>query len=121
MTLPLVRTSGMIRAAMFYAFAQELLRLEGTDVEASSFAQALQEAIDDYGIEPAAISSTFRVTRPTVSRWKSGEATPGVYLRREVIGWIAKQIESLATAGNSDDRKKNVVRLFEVAENLAPA
>lgn len=109
----------MIRAAMFYAFAQELRRLEGTDVAPSSFAQVLKEAIDDYGVEPSSISSTFRVTRPTVSRWKSGEATPGIYLRREVIGWIAARVEEFATAGEPD-RRTNVIHLFRVADAMDP-
>jgi len=105
---------------MFYAFAQELRRLEGTDVAPSSFTQALKEAVDDYGIEPAAISSTFRVTRPTVSRWKSGEATPGIYLRREVMGWIAACLEDYATAGEPV-RRDNIIHLFRVADTLEPA
>lgn len=117
MTLPLLRTSGMIRAAMFYAFAQELRRLEATDVAPTSFVQVLREAIDDYGVEPGSISTTFRVTRPTVSRWKSGEATPGIYLRREVVSWIAARVETEATS-LEPGRRTAVIHLFKVATTL---
>lgn len=105
------RTSGMIRAAMFMAFAQEL-REAGPEVSAEQFSEAVSDAIDNFGIEPAAISSEFGVTRATISRWKSGEAVPIAYVRRQLFSWLSSSLE--AQAGESE----NVVRIYEYARKM---
>lgn len=102
---------GMIRAAMFMAFAQEL-REAGPEVSAESFSQAVTDAIDHFGIEPAAISSEFGVTRATISRWKSGDAVPIAYVRRQLFSWLSSCLE--AQAGESE----NVVSIYEHARKM---
>lgn len=85
-------TSGMIRAAMFLAFAQEL-RESAPDVSAEQFTESVSDAIENFGIEPAALCSEFGVTRATASRWKNGKAVPIAYMRRQVFAWIADRLE----------------------------
>lgn len=118
MASSLQNSSSILKAAMYVAFAQELRRTDvGTDSTSPDFTRLVKGAIDDYGIQPGAISSAFGVTRATVSRWRGGDATPGVYMRREVIRWLADRIEEAANRDGSLDRGR-VLRLVQEAQVL---
>lgn len=117
MPRPQPRTSDMFRAAMFYAFAQELRQILQGDVSPVVFADAFREALEEFDMEPTAVSDKFGVTKPTVSRWRSGEASPGVYMRREILAWIADQTEGMATRGEVCELGK-VVHLIRAAETV---
>lgn len=106
--------SRVIRAAMFYAFAQEL-RLIGDDVPADVLQEVVSDAIDHFGVEPNEIAEQFRCGRATVSRWKSGESVPVPYMRRSIVIWLADRMEREAMA-NEELASSRVVELYSAAQ-----
>ena len=106
--------SRVIRAAMFYAFAQEL-RLIGDDVSPAVFQEVLSDAIDNYGVEPNAVAEYSRYGRASVSRWKSGESTPSAYVRSGIIEWLAARFEKEALE-NEELASSRVVELYGAAQ-----
>ena len=109
--------SRVIRAAMYYAFAQEL-RLIGDDVSAEAFQDVLSDAIDNYGIEPGEVADYARVGRASVSRWRNGESTPSAYIRRGIVDWLAARLEKEALA-NEELASSRVVELYGAAQRQA--
>lgn len=109
--------SRVIRAAMFYAFAQEL-RLIGETVSPEAFCEVLSDAIDHFGVEPSELAVHFSCGRATVSRWKSGESVPTPFVRRSIVSWMADRMEQVAMA-NEELASSRVVKLYEAAQRQA--
>lgn len=106
-----IRTLNVARDAVF---ARVLRQEDRASLRNERFTALLAQAVDGFGVEPAAISSAFGVTSATVSRWKNGEARPVPYVRNEVIKWIADALETRVTeSAGKAPRWERVVEAIE--------
>lgn len=64
------------------AFREFVLRADLSDD--ATFTQVLQRGAKELGIDPGNLASTFRVSRPTATRWLNGVTWPAVGVRESV-------------------------------------
>lgn len=58
-----------------------------------SFNEFFKEAFEKLGLETRAISTAFKVGRPTIERWLDNSSTPNELLQKQIIRWLERRLK----------------------------
>jgi hypothetical protein len=83
---------------------------EHPDISAEEYHNALQTAVDRYGIvKPKEIGEKFGVSVSTVMRWVSGQSAPHPVVRPIILRWLRECLEQKIAETHGDQNDVLVV------------